>query len=296
MKISQTIISASVLVSCQFETALSFSLAGELPNPATTLPSRSNRILLSAGPSDSPEAVSTSEDSTQEKYRNKATEFLSNFVPDTDSEKNDDASDENPLSEINFEGPKISPTTTLETLVAALDYELIEKEWFVTGNVNPMYFSDDFEFQDPDVQVEGIDEYAKGVRKIFDQETSRAEILSTQINEETSTTERPIITIQWRLSGKVNVGPGLTIKPYLIDTDFVIDPTTMLVIFQEDRFSIPAWDIFLSALFPFLIGKVTSPAAPEVEQRVVQMPRISTGAPSISVPSPFDAFAKLFGK
>ena len=42
----------------------------------------------------------------------------------------------------------------------------------------------------------------------------------------------------------------------------------------EDRFAVPGWDILLSALFPFLIGKVTSDPAPEVEPRVVEMPRI----------------------
>jgi ABC-type transport system substrate-binding protein len=58
-----------------------------------------------------------------------------------------------PLGDIDFDAPKIPPTTSLETLAAALDYELIDKEWFVTGRVNPIYFSDEFEFQDPDVQL-----------------------------------------------------------------------------------------------------------------------------------------------
>lgn len=38
--------------------------------------------------------------------------------------------------------------------------------------------------------------------------------------------------------------------------------------FQEDRFDIPGWDILLSALFPFLIGKVTKDPAPEVKPRM----------------------------
>jgi hypothetical protein len=39
-------------------------------------------------------------------------------------------------------------------------------------------------------------------------------------------------------------------------------------VFQEDRFDIPGWDILLSALFPFLIGKITKEPAPEVAPRV----------------------------
>lgn len=122
--------------------------------------------------------------------------------------------------------------------------------------------------------MDSIEDYSKGVKKIFSQSTSRAEIISTLVNEDASTPERPVITITWRLSGGVNIGPGLNIKPYIVYTDFVVDPATSLVIFQEDRFDIPAWDILLSALFPFLIGKVTKPPAPPVPKRNLAMPKI----------------------
>jgi len=174
-----------------------------------------------------------------EEYRNSITQVLSNFM------QKDAMPTVDPLSNIDFGSPKIPPTTSLETLAAALDYELIEKEWFVTGKVNPIYFSDEFEFQDPDVQLKGIEEYARGVLRLFDQKTSRAEIISTVVNTTTSTPEKPIITCTWRLSGNVNIGFGLPIKPYIVYTDFVVDPQTSLIIFQEDRFDIPSWDILL---------------------------------------------------
>ena len=187
-------------------------------------------------------------------------------------ETNGEKSDPNLV--IDFQAPKISPTTSLNTLAAALDYELTEKEWFVTGNVNPSYFSEDFRFEDPDVKVESIEDYSKGVRKIFNQSTSRAEIISSIVNEDVSTPERPVITITWRLSGGVNIGFGLEIKPYIVYTDFVIDPNTSLIIFQEDRFDIPSWDILLSALFPFTIGKITKPPAPVPTKREITMPNV----------------------
>ena len=174
-----------------------------------------------------------------EEYRNAVTQVLSNFMQKEKMQASD------PLSEIDFQAPKISPTTSLDNLAAALDYELIEKEWFVTGNVNPIYFSDEFEFQDPDVQVKGIDEYARGVNKLFDQSTSRAEIISTVVNTNASTPEKPVITCTWRLSGNVNIAFGLPIKPYIVYTDFVVDPKTSLILFQEDRFGLPPWDILL---------------------------------------------------
>jgi hypothetical protein len=198
-----------------------------------------------------------------DEYRNGVTEFLSNFMQRTPQ----DGEIADPLANIDFSSPKVAKMS-LEKLAATLDAELYEREWFVTGNVNPIYFSDDFQFQDPDVKLTGIEEYARGVLKLFDQDTSRAQIISTVVNTTTPNT----ITVTWRLSGGVNIGPGLTIKPYICYTDFTVDEDSGLVVFQEDRFSIPGWDILLSALFPFLIGKITAPPAPEVKPRIVVKP------------------------
>ncbi|MGK3745580.1 MAG: hypothetical protein ACI8RD_014859 [Bacillariaceae sp.] len=191
--------------------------------------------------------VDDNEDGTTvEEYRNVATKILSEFMQKDDTMTKTDTDDINVGRDvIDFQAPKISPSTSLVTLAAALDYELTEKEWFVSGDVNPSYFSEDFEFQDPDVKVSSIEDYSKGVRKIFNQSTSRAEILSTVVNEEVSTLERPVITCTWRLSGGVNIGFGLNIKPYIVYTDFTIDPISSLIIFQEDRFGLPSWDILL---------------------------------------------------
>ena len=137
----------------------------------------------------------------------------------------------------------------------------------MTGNVNPIYFADSFRFQDPDVKLEGIEAYARGVNKLFDQESSRAEIISTKVNPSLGPN---MITCTWRLSGYAKIGPGLQIKPYIVYTDFRVDPESGLIDFQEDRFDLPTWDILLSSLFPFLIGKVSS-------QRLCNVPCCSLG-------------------
>lgn len=157
------------------------------------------------------------------------------------------------VGDIDFGAAK-QPIADLETLAAVLDYELYQKEWFVTGNVNPVYFAESFRFQDPDVTLDGVDAYAKGVSTLFDQSISRAEIIQTVVNPQIGDN---VITCTWRLSGRVNIGPGdgLTIKPYIVFTDFFVQDG--LVVRQEDRFDLPQWDILLSSLFPFLIGKVS---------------------------------------
>ena len=146
----------------------------------------------------------------------------------------------------------------------------------MTGYVNPIYFScTNFTFQDPDVKMNDIRSYARGVQQIFDyKNTARAEILSTTVNQEDDN-HNSIITCTWRLSGKVNIGPGLVIKPYIVYTDFTVCRDTGLIIYQRDRFDIPSWDILVSALFPFLIGRLTSPPAPKPIPRTPVMPDLS---------------------
>jgi len=198
--------------------------------------------------------------------KNAAVDILSNFMETKES--GDDQND--PLGFIDFNQPKFQKVD-LEILAQILDYELTEKEWFVTGNVNPIYFSDNFEFQDPDVKLSGIENYARGVNKLFNQATSNAQIKSVVVNDEIENT----ITVNWRLSGKVNIGPKLTIKPYMCSTNFRVEEESGLIDFQEDFFDIPQWDVLLSALFPFLIGKVTSEPAPPIERDDVPvMPKI----------------------
>ena len=228
-------------------------------------------------------------------YKNLPTKILSNFMskPEEGADETMVEAKPNPIDAIDFDAPKFSTKVDLQTLAAILDYELTEKEWFVTGKVNPIYFSDDFEFQDPDVQLSGIEDYARGVYKLFDQDCSRAEIISCTVNPNLGPN---IITVTWRLSGKVSIGPGLTIKPYICFSGFTVDEESGLIVRQEDRFDIPQWDILLSALFPFLIGKITKEPAPPVEPRVVTMPSIGAAGSKGSTGNPFEkVFQGLFG-
>ena len=75
------------------------------------------------------------------------------------------------------------------------------------------------------------------------------------------------IIVVWRLSGGVSLGPaGLKIKPYVVTTTLRTDLADGgLVVFQQDEFSIPGWDILLSALLPPL-RPLLAPEAPPVEE------------------------------
>jgi hypothetical protein len=88
-----------------------------------------------------------------DEYRNGITQFLSNFMqknPYGEELKSD------PLADIDFNAAK-ARKMSLNKLASTLDKELYEKEWFVTGRVNPVYFDDGFQFQDPDVKLTGVE-------------------------------------------------------------------------------------------------------------------------------------------
>lgn len=262
----------------------------------TTPQMKSTFLSLSMSNEDAKEQDKPTVDpNSVEEYKNVATKFLSNFMGSEMSSSTTKDEPPSPMDSIDFAAPKFKKVD-LETLASILDYELCSKEWFVTGNVNPVYFSDDFEFQDPDVKLSGIESYARGVYKLFDQETARAQIISCIKDDEISSNT---ITVTWRLSGKVNIGPaGLTVKPYIVYTDFTVDETTGLITMQEDRFDIPQWDILLSALFPFLIGTVTAEPAPSVESRILAPPSVLTDDSEAKndETNPFSKFLSSFRK
>ena len=203
-------------------------------------------------------ASSTNNDNINEEYTNPFTRVLGAFVrPSTES-----ASSTFDLNTIQWNEPKRKKARSLTNRAIEIEKALAEKEWFVTGNVDPTFFSDDFSFQDPDVKLKGIEKYARGVNKIFSQQDSRAEIIAARVNETVANT----ITVTWRLEGTIKVGPGLKIKPFVVYSDFLVNEQDGLIVFQLDRFSNPGYDIILSSLFPFLIGKVLLPPAPPADE------------------------------
>mmetsp|Transcript_26017 Transcript_26017/g.24866 ORF Transcript_26017/g.24866 Transcript_26017/m.24866 type:complete len:267 (-) Transcript_26017:60-860(-) len=186
-----------------------------------------------------------------EEYKDPLTKVVSNFITKEKTSNNFD--------NIDWDQPKIKKIP-LDSLAKKLEIDLTIKEWFVNGNVEPSYFSDDFEFQDPNVKTKGIKDYAIGVNKIFSQKDSRAEIIAVRKSE----TKENTLTVSWRLSGTINIALGLRIKPFIVFTDFIVD-SDGLIISQEDIFSIPGQDIVLSAFFPFLIDKFFLPPAPSID-------------------------------
>lgn len=104
-------------------------------------------------------------------YSNPLTSFLGNFVGSNKDEgvlSSDDADQKEEVQLDDFTKPKAF-NIPIDEMVQRLDTGIREKEWFVTGKVMSELFADDFFFKDPDVQLRGIEKYADGVNRLFDQ-------------------------------------------------------------------------------------------------------------------------------
>ncbi|CAM9928265.1 unnamed protein product [Discosporangium mesarthrocarpum] len=140
------------------------------------------------------------------------------------------------------------PATEMASL---LEDGLKQHGWFVTGRVDASLFSEDFYFSDPQVSLTGVEQYAEGVAKLFDQEESRCDVIRVSVSEAKGlgAGESSIIVVEWRLAGRVNLPFQPQIKPYIVTTTFETDSEGLLST-QKDEFSIATWDILLNALFP----------------------------------------------
>ena len=206
-------------------------------------------------------------DTNSIEYVNGFTKILSTLLPNIKSETTTQIKNAKSFSTTKNVNKKINKLP-LSKLAKVLEQSLMKREWFVTGLADPQFFSEDFQFEDPDVKVSGLEEYCKGVQKIFNQEISRAEVIRVTVNDTTITknnNKKMMITVLWRLSGGVNLAFGLMIKPFLVRTDFIVSPISGLIISQKDSFSIPGYDILLSALLPASLWEIpflAPPAAP----------------------------------
>ncbi|KAL1514737.1 hypothetical protein AB1Y20_003824 [Prymnesium parvum] len=132
---------------------------------------------------------------------------------------------------IAWNAPKRRGLST-ERMTDAVNDGLREREWFVTGKGVPELFSNAFSFSDPDVSLDGIEPYCRQVRRLFDQATARCEVVCCSV------TAPNTITVLWRNSGKVNVGPiKVDLKPYVVTTTLTTDPNDgNLIVSQTDNF------------------------------------------------------------
>jgi hypothetical protein len=183
--------------------------------------------------------------------------LFKNFLPSESPTPLATEATPNPLDEIAWGAPKRRGLNT-EQMSDTINDGLREREWFVTGRGLPQYFSESFSFSDPDVKLDGIEPYCRQVRRLFDQSTARCEVVCCSV------TAPNTITVLWRNSGRVNLGPlGVELKPYLVTTTLRTDPADGLIVSQMDEFAADGLGLLLYQLPP--LRPLAGPPAPSVE-------------------------------
>ena len=164
-----------------------------------------------------------------EEYKDLGTQISSKLLNsvETAAESNGDA-----LGGINWRAPKVTGLST-EEMAKRLDAGLRSECWFVTGRSQPELFSESFTFSDPQVSLNGIEEYSRGVRSFYKQGSAVGEIVCT------AATAPDTITVVWRNYGTVNLGPGVDLAPYLVTTTLKTSASDGLIVRQEDAFDAP---------------------------------------------------------
>lgn len=180
-----------------------------------------------------------------EQYRDPVTGALSRLLPSSGSA--------GAAGELVNAGERKKKGLRPQKLCSLLDSGLRKYSWFVTGRVDQTLFADAFDFVDPSVKVESIEDYARGVARLFDQETAKMDVVDCRLSD-----AGDAVLVCWRLEGRVNLPFKPRIKPFLVDTTLLIGEDGLIVA-QEDVFQVPAWDILISTVIP---GFGAPPAPP----------------------------------
>lgn len=194
-----------------------------------------------------------------EEYKDLGTQISSKLLNsvETAAESNGDA-----LGGINWRAPKVTGLST-EEMAKRLDAGLRSECWFVTGRSQPELFSESFTFSDPQVSLNGIEEYSRGVRSFYKQGTAVGEVVCT------AATAPNTITVVWRNYGTVNIGPGIELAPYLVTTTLTTSASDGgLIVRQEDAFEVNNVELFK---YNFLKSK--RPALPPIESVACPLPQ-----------------------
>ena len=130
------------------------------------------------------------------------------------------------------------------------------KGYYITGKLSSNIYRDDcfFDGPDPDMPVRGLRKYTSAASQLFDNKSSRADLLSIEVNEISNS-----ILVKWRLEGILNLPWHPKLKPWTGSTTYFIDKNG-LVEKHVETWDITVIDAFLSTLFPYLwVGSDPAP-------------------------------------
>jgi hypothetical protein len=125
------------------------------------------------------------------------------------------------------------------------------KGYYITGRLNTTVYRDDCEFHgpDPDMPVRGLRKYLNAASQLFEQRSSRAELLSLKVVSEDK------IVARWRLKGVLRLPWRPTVPEWTGKTIYHTD-SQGLVYKHEEEWDISVAQAFLQTLWPDLAANI----------------------------------------
>lgn len=130
--------------------------------------------------------------------------------------------------------------------------EVIRKDWrtdnnkgyYITGKLSTNIYTDDclFDGPDPDMPVKGLRKYLNAASQLFEQRTSRAELLSLQIEDD-------VIVARWRFNGRLRL-PWKPRMPEVSGTTIYHMNGDGLVYRHEETWDMSAYQAFFWTMMP----------------------------------------------
>ena len=136
--------------------------------------------------------------------------------------------------------------------------EVIRRDWrqetnkgyYITGCLDRTVYRDDclFDGPDPDMPVKGLRKYLNAASQLFDQRTSRAELIALQIQDD-------VIVAQWRMKGVLRLPWRPAVPTWTGSTTYHTDEDGLIYRHVEtwDKSVIQA---FLQTLWPELADRI----------------------------------------
>ena len=128
-------------------------------------------------------------------------------------------------------GAKRTGLTSTE-IAAILKDDLVQGQYFVTGNLTREIFSDRCRFQDPTNDVTGLSRYLTALGLLFDPSDSFVELLKIEI------TGPNTIETDGTLQGYLKFPWHPRVDPYAFHTTYTLDASSGLIVDQSQTWSI----------------------------------------------------------
>jgi len=118
------------------------------------------------------------------------------------------------------------------------------KGYYITGRLSTNIYRDDcvFDGPDPDMPVKGLRKYLNAASQLFDQRTSRAELLGLQIDGD-------VIRAKWRFNGSLRL-PWKPIMPEVTGTTIYHMDEDGLIYSHEETWDMSAYQAFFWTMMP----------------------------------------------